>query len=33
MTITVDEALSELEIKSVHIRYCRANDRRDEDLM
>jgi hypothetical protein len=30
---TIDELLAEAEIRDVHIRYCRANDRRDEELM
>lgn len=33
MPKTVDDLLAEAEIKDVHIRYCRANDRRDEELM
>src|ERR1700759_1112968 len=33
MPKTVDDLLAEAEIKDVHIRYCRANDRRDEALM
>jgi hypothetical protein len=33
MTKTIDELLAEAAIKDIHIRYCRANDRRDEDLM
>lgn len=30
---TLDDLLAEAEIRDVHIRYCRANDRRDEELM
>jgi hypothetical protein len=30
---TIDELLAEAEIKDVHLRFCRANDRRDEALM
>ena len=30
---TIDEVIAEAEIKDVHLRYCRANDRRDEALM
>jgi len=33
MARTVEELLAEAAIKDVHIRYCRANDRRDEELM
>ncbi len=33
MTKTIDEVIAESEIKDVHLRYCRANDRRDEELM
>jgi hypothetical protein len=33
MSKTNDELLAEAEIKDVHIRFCRANDRRDEELM
>ena len=33
MTKTIDDLLAEAEIKDVHLRYCRANDRRDEELM
>ena len=33
MAKTIDDLLAEAEIKDVHIRYCRANDRRDEELM
>lgn len=33
MPKTLDDLLAESEIKDVHIRYCRANDRRDEELM
>ncbi|MDE2301117.1 MAG: nuclear transport factor 2 family protein [Sphingomonadales bacterium] len=30
---TIEDVLAEAEIRDVHIRYCRANDRRDEALM
>lgn len=33
MTKTIDALLAEAEIKDVHLRFCRANDRRDEELM
>lgn len=33
MPKSLDDVLAEAEIKDVHIRYCRANDRRDEELM
>jgi hypothetical protein len=33
MTKTIEDVISESEIKDVHLRYCRANDRRDEELM
>ena len=33
MSKTIDDVISESEIKDVHLRYCRANDRRDEELM
>ena len=33
MPKTLDEVLAEAEIRDVHLRYCRANDRRDEELM
>ena len=33
MPKTIDDVIAEAEIKDVHMRYCRANDRRDEDLM
>ena len=33
MPKTIDDLLAESEIKDVHLRYCRANDRRDEELM
>lgn len=33
MTKTIDDLLAEAEIKDVHLRFCRANDRRDEELM
>jgi hypothetical protein len=29
---TIDEIVAESEIKDVHLRFCRANDRRDEAL-
>lgn len=32
MPKTLDELLAEAEIKEVHLRFCRANDRRDEEL-
>lgn len=32
MSKTIDEVIAESEIKDVHIRFCRANDRRDEEL-
>jgi len=32
MTKTIDELIAESEIKDVHLRFCRANDRRDEEL-
>src|SRR5690606_16980652 len=31
MTKTMDDVVAEAAIKDVHIRYCRANDRRDEE--
>lgn len=33
MPKTIDDVVAESEIKDVHLRYCRANDRRDEELM
>jgi hypothetical protein len=33
MPKTVDDLIAESAIKDVHIRYCRANDRRDEEMM
>ena len=33
MPKTIDDVIAESEIKDVHFRYCRANDRRDEELM
>ncbi len=33
MPKTIDQLLAEAEIKDLHIRFCRANDRRDEELM
>ena len=33
MPKTIDELLAEAEIKDLHVRFCRANDRRDEELM
>ena len=33
MAKTIDQMLAEAEIRDVHLRYCRANDRRDEELM
>jgi hypothetical protein len=33
MSKTVDDLIAESEIKDLHIRFCRANDRRDEELM
>lgn len=33
MSKNLEDILAESEIKDVHIRYCRANDRQDEDLM
>src|SRR5437868_292267 len=33
MPKTLDDVLAEAEIRDVHLRYCRANDRRDEELM
>ncbi|MFA7603379.1 MAG: nuclear transport factor 2 family protein [Novosphingobium sp.] len=32
MPKTLDELAAESEIKDVHLRFCRANDRRDEEL-
>lgn len=33
MAKTIEDVVAEAEIRDVHLRYCRANDRRDEDLM
>jgi hypothetical protein len=33
MPKTIEDVVAEAEIKDLHIRYCRANDRRDEELM
>jgi hypothetical protein len=33
MPKTIEDVLAEAEIRDVHLRYCRANDRRDEALM
>jgi hypothetical protein len=33
MPKTIDDIIAESEIKDVHLRFCRANDRRDEALM
>jgi hypothetical protein len=33
MPKTIDDVVAEAEIRDVHLRYCRANDRRDEELM
>ena len=33
MPKTIDQIIAESEIKDVHLRFCRANDRRDEELM
>jgi hypothetical protein len=33
MQKSIDDVVAEAAIKDVHIRYCRANDRRDEELM
>ena len=33
MSKTIDDLLAEAQIKDVHLRFCRANDRRDEELM
>jgi hypothetical protein len=33
MAKSIDDIIAESEIKDVHLRYCRANDRRDEELM
>lgn len=32
MSKTLEDVIAETEIKDVHLRFCRANDRRDEDL-
>lgn len=33
MAKSIDDLIAESEIKDLHIRFCRANDRRDEELM
>lgn len=33
MAKTIDEVIAESEIRDIHLRFCRANDRRDEELM
>lgn len=33
MPKTIDDLIAESEIKDIHIRYCRANDRRDAEMM
>jgi hypothetical protein len=33
MPKTIDDLLAEAQIKDLHINFCRANDRRDEELM
>ena len=33
MAKTIEALLAESEIKDVHLRFCRANDRRDQELM
>jgi hypothetical protein len=33
MTKTIEDIIAESEIRDVHRRFCRANDRRDEELM
>src|ERR1700733_167434 len=33
MSRTIDDLLAEADIKDLHVRFCRANDRRDEELM
>ena len=33
MKKTINDIIAESEIKDIHLRYCRANDRRDEELM
>jgi hypothetical protein len=33
MPDTMEDLLAEAQIKAVHLRYCRANDRRDEELI
>ena len=33
MPKTIEDLLAEAEIRDVHLRYCRATDRRDEELM
>lgn len=33
MPKTIDDLIAESEIRDVHVRFCRANDRMDEELM
>lgn len=33
MPKTLEDLIAESEIRDLHVRYCRANDRRDEELM
>jgi hypothetical protein len=33
MAKTIEDVVAEAEIRDVHLRYCRANDRRDAELM
>jgi hypothetical protein len=33
MAKSIEDVIAESEIKDVHLRFCRANDRRDEELM
>lgn len=33
MSKTIEDVVAESQIRDVHLRYCRANDRRDEELM
>lgn len=33
MAKTIDDVIAESEIRDVHLRYCRANDRRDDALL
>lgn len=33
MAKTIEDVVAESEIRDVHLRYCRANDRRDAELM